>query len=154
MKGYLLGISMLVIAAVTDVRAVPDRPQKKDNLKKEEMKKLQGPWVLISLTEDGRQLGIADFKLTFAGNKYTVTVAGRISLEGTFRIDPTKKPKVFEETHTSGAKRGQSSVGIYKLEGDRLTICLPETGKDNRPTGFVSKAGTGHELTVFKREKK
>jgi uncharacterized protein (TIGR03067 family) len=156
MKLQILIVGLVALGSAVQLEAVPNRPQKKDPVK-EEMKKLQGTWILTALTTDGNATANVaewDFKLTIKGNKYTVRVRGRTTLEGTIKINPTRKPKVFEETHTTGPKKGQASVGIYKLEGDRLTLCLPETGKDNRPTEFVSKSGTQHELTVFKRDKK
>jgi uncharacterized protein (TIGR03067 family) len=156
MRWSFVVLGLVALGSATDLGAVPIRPPKKDAVK-EEMKKLQGTWVLTALTRNGNgtpRVEEWDFKLTIKGNKYTVKVGDRITLEGTIKIDPTKKPKVFEETHTTGPQKGKSSVGIYKLAGDSLTLCLPETGKDNRPTDFVSKPGTNHELTVFKREKK
>jgi len=40
--------------------------------------------------------------------------------------------------------------GIYKLEGDTLTIC---TDEDGRPTEFTANAGSGRQLMVLKRKR-
>jgi uncharacterized protein (TIGR03067 family) len=40
--------------------------------------------------------------------------------------------------------------GIYKLDGDVLTICW---GEKDRPTEFTAKSGSGNRMNVFKRLK-
>ena len=44
-------------------------------------------------------------------------------------------------------------LGIYKLEGDSLTVCMDHDCLE-RPTESASKPGTNVILVVLKREKK
>ena len=53
--------------------------------------------------------------------------------------------------HVRPAK-GVTLKGIYKFEGETLTICYSGIGKE-RPTEFASKAGSGAMLFVQKKEK-
>ncbi len=66
-------------------------------------------------------------------------------------LDPSAKPKTIDLVGYAG-KDGQKEktyLGIYKLDGDRLTICYRETGNDGRPTRFESD---GHmNLMVCRR---
>jgi uncharacterized protein (TIGR03067 family) len=48
---------------------------------------------------------------------------------------------------------GPTFRGIYKIEGDILTICMRQ-GSDERPTEFKSEEGSRTYLYVFKRVKK
>jgi uncharacterized protein (TIGR03067 family) len=61
-------------------------------------------------------------------------------------LDTTKTPKAIELEIER-----QKVPGIYKLEKDVLTICF---GKDQRPTGFEFKPGSGIGLYVLKRQPK
>jgi hypothetical protein len=44
-------------------------------------------------------------------------------------------------------------LGIYKLDGDTLTICLEARGNE-RPTEFATKEGSVANLIVLKRVQK
>src|SRR4051794_40353192 len=68
--------------------------------------------------------------------------------EGTYEIDPEKKPKSLDVRVEEGANEGKTFRMIYKIDGDTLTICEP---RDNdRPTEFTSKeTGACRRLVVL-----
>lgn len=65
-----------------------------------------------------------------------------------FTIDPTKKPKSFDQQPAEG----KEVLSIYDLDGDILKICTATPGKA-RPTEFAAKQGSEHWLCVYKRNK-
>jgi uncharacterized protein (TIGR03067 family) len=78
-----------------------------------------------------------------------------IVLEGTVRkIDAAKKPKTIDTEVTAGDLKGNTIQGIYEIDGDTLRVCVVLPGKCERPTEFSGKAGSGCNLTIYKREKK
>jgi uncharacterized protein (TIGR03067 family) len=78
---------------------------------------------------------------------------GKVAREFSYKLDPTKSPKHIDLIHNE--KKLETGLGVYKLEGDKLTLCLPAFAKNKgRPTELVSKVKSGTLLMVFERVKK
>jgi uncharacterized protein (TIGR03067 family) len=88
-----------------------------------------------------------------AEGKSAAKRAGKTFIATTIKLDPGKSPKAMDITFTEGESKGKVSLGIYKIEDDRLTICRAAPGTD-RPSEFASKPGSGHTLMVYERVKK
>jgi uncharacterized protein (TIGR03067 family) len=137
---------LLIVAAVLAIAA--DAP--KGDAAKEENKKLEGSWKLVSLELNGNP-GPPDPE-EFKRSKWSIK-GDRLVREGderteelVFEIDPTKKPKTMD-LRIPGAPTEQSMAGIYSLASDDLKICFVAPGK-TRP-----KDNESGILFVFKREK-
>ena len=88
-------------------------------------------------------------RVVIKGGKHSVYFGDEVAAkEIPFTVDPTKNPKTTVDTLPDA----KEIKGIYKLDGDTLTSCVAEAGKD-RPSEFASKPGSGHTLRVFKRGK-
>jgi uncharacterized protein (TIGR03067 family) len=119
-----------------------------------ELKKFTGTWQAVSVTADGKEATKHEAEkvlLTVKGEKYTLKT-GADTIEGTHKLDPSKKPKTIDAVRTAGPDKGQMLLGIYELSDDTFKICVAAAGKD-RPTEFASKPGSGNRLMVFKRQK-
>ncbi|MFO0799585.1 MAG: TIGR03067 domain-containing protein [Gemmataceae bacterium] len=109
----------------------------KDDPAKAELAKLQGEWAVKSIEVAGMPLpGDLPGKLVIEGAKF-----GGLGSTMTITLDPTKAPKEIDLVRGPG---GQKWMGLYKLDGDTLTLCLAmiEKGKpeaQTRPADFDRK---------------
>lgn len=116
-----------------------------------------GTWKMASRIEDGAKTpeeDLAGIRLILKNDTWKFSRNGEIVAEGTFKYAATENGvKTVDLTTETGDNAGQKSQHISKLEGDKLTICQAPAGQEC-PTKFESKAGSGHILTVWVREKK
>jgi RNA polymerase sigma-70 factor (ECF subfamily) len=145
-----LGVAVAVIVggarwALADKPAAPGKEEAKDE------EKILGTWALVSFEEGGQkapEAWIQEAKVTFAADGKMTVKQGEKEQEFTYKLDPATDPKGFSGTND----KGRTVLGIYKLDGDTLTVCADRGG--DRPTEFASKEGTTVVLEVLKREKK
>ncbi len=124
----------------------------KDEAGKKEAKKLEGSWKVTGFEHNGNRLNVNDWTLVIKGDKYTLTY-GNQSEEGTYKLDPAKKPKTVELMPSTGESQGKTRKGIYELEGNSAKLCVSVAGKEERPTAFETKPDSDQYLWEFEREK-
>lgn len=108
--------------------------------------KIQGGWYVHAQTTNGNEIESysgAGPDWVFSGDR--IRMYGKDA--GTFRLDPSKDMKTID---INGPRVG---VGIYKLEGDTLTICFVESPR-SRPVEFTSPPGANRYLTAYRRTPK
>jgi uncharacterized protein (TIGR03067 family) len=140
-------IGVVLLAGATAALAADD----KKDAAKEELKKLEGTWVLVMSEQDGMKSDpefAKNAKMVIKDGKMTVYAGKARSSEATITVDPSKKPKTIDATQTFGGPKGKKVPGIYDLDGDNLKICF---GEKQRPKDFTGKKGSGNSLDVWKR---
>ena len=119
---------------------------------KAELKKLEGTWQLVSAMTDGKAATedfVAKVQVIIKDGKHSVKIDGETAVkEIPVAVDPSTDPKSTTDTLPDG----QTILGIYKLEGDKLTSCVAKPGQP-RPKAFASEPGSGQTLRVFRRAK-
>lgn len=148
----VLGMAALVMPA----EVAEDDPVKK------ELELLQGRWEMVERVVRGKKATADEMKrlkgvMLIEGNKKTGwsdESGKKVDVqETTIKIDPTANPKTVDKTIVKGTGEGETTLGIYKLDGDQLTICLA-VGTKERPTEFSAKPAVHHLVLVYKRVKK
>jgi uncharacterized protein (TIGR03067 family) len=144
MKTILIVIALLVLGQGTQ----------QDSSTSDDLEKLQGTWILLSLEVEGAKLPdamLSGSKIIIKGENFKSISAG-VAYEGKIKIDLNAKPKTIDLIFTDGPEKGRTSLGIYELDGDSLRICLSLAGS-TRPIEFASKPGSGFAFETLKREK-
>jgi uncharacterized protein (TIGR03067 family) len=126
-----------------------------DDQKKDDAEAIKGKWVAVSLKFAGTDAPedlVKSFKFDFDGKKYLNTGGGQ-SEEGAYTIDSSKSPKTIEFDIKTGNDQGKKQLGIYKLDGGKLTIVAAPAGSTERPKSFEPDAGAQVLVVVLEREK-
>jgi len=144
MHGLLIGLAMLVAAPA------PKAPPKKDP------PSLVGEWIPESVIHGGKpHPNEPGTMITFTAEGKCLTKEGKDEKpdEMSYQINAKKDPPELDLIEPDGGMNPQKLMpGIYKIEGDTLTLCLSLNQK--RPTEFASPAGSDVILITLKRAKK
>jgi uncharacterized protein (TIGR03067 family) len=116
----------------------------------------QGEWVMVGLEVREEAVPaekLAGTSLVIKKNKYT-TVVKKKEYPVTFKLDPKQDPKHIDMYIPSDSGEPQLSKGIYKIDGDKLTICRGQAPGGERPRNFVSSASNDHFVVTWERKEK
>jgi uncharacterized protein (TIGR03067 family) len=141
-----------------EVEVPTTRPKNRD------VEQIQGDWIMTEYGSIRYKAGQTD---QFHFNIYIKQDRAIWHFDGTdpddemvmtFAVDPSKTPKEIDfvglSSTITGFKKGTAYLGIYKLDGDTLTLTLSEENRTTRPTGFKHDRDQGISSYTFVRSKK
>jgi RNA polymerase sigma factor (sigma-70 family) len=152
----LVGAGSVAFRALAVETSKADEKDKKADKAKEDKDAILGTWKVVEVevdgkdgsdTEKGREHKAAT--LTITAEKITAK-SGEKSVELTYKLDPTAKPKTIDLDNGGG----KSWMSVYSLDGNTLKICSPQEPGGNRPTAVGTKEGSRSFMLVLKREAK
>jgi uncharacterized protein (TIGR03067 family) len=140
MRGIVWAVIVTAGGLAHAAPALKDRPKTEPGL--------AGDWEVVELTMAGQPIDLrgvhTGFRFTADGRWGQVNGSREPERLARFTVDPATGPASL---NLSGANNsgGPVMVGIYRLDGDTLTLCLVPAGSP-RPTEFTSAAGTLYQL--------
>lgn len=146
------------IICVVAVLSTPLLLSAGDDDVKKELKALEGKWKAVALEAGGNALpkdSVPEFIFIVAADGKSTGQMGKVEYQSTVTVDANKNPRTIDNAHDSGAFKGKMQYGIYKLDGDKWTVCMTPPGakESDRPKSFDTK-DTANVVFVFERMKK
>jgi uncharacterized protein (TIGR03067 family) len=120
-----------------------------------EIDKHQGIWLASSFRRDGQETPqeIVRTITRTVVNDHVVWKRNGKSFAGTSMVlDAAHNPKSIDVIADGGPTRGKRVLGIYRLDNNRLTICMADADQP-RPRDFTAEKGSRQTLMIFTREK-
>jgi uncharacterized protein (TIGR03067 family) len=140
--------------AANDATQIVERKQEQDSRVKDELKRHQGTWVVISSIYDGQQADpklVRSIKRIVNDDRVVWERDGKRFAGTRFELDPTRAPNTIDVILDGGPNRGEHVLGIYKVENDTLTICMAAPGQP-RPRSLQAEKGSQCTLRTYRRE--
>jgi len=154
MKAWWL---MIAIGALGLLGAEKPKPElKKDLVQQEDLRKMQGDWVVVEGEQGGTAMpaeGLKSMTFHISSDKYEFKQPGEPVEKGTLSIDDSQKPKSLDIRIAEGRQAGKLQRAIYQFDGGRLKICVSPPGEE-RPKEFKTKEKQEDAVLIFERPKK
>ena len=148
-----------VVLAVVGLFAAAISEAKDTKVDQQELKRLQGTWVLVSGEMEGKKVAVEAIeasRMTYSGDTITLHTPHQSAQPITSkvkRLDPKKAPRQMDWVRSAGPGAGRTMQAIYEFDGmDTYKICFDPVGK-GRPKEFATASGGCKILHVWKRAK-
>jgi uncharacterized protein (TIGR03067 family) len=117
--------------------------------------RIKGIWAVTSVTNNGLKQPddptAGAPMMAFDGKSYVHMEGQRVAEEGDYEVLSDQSPRAIDMVAERGPGAGKRQLGIYRLQGDILTIALSEPGARARPKSFDGRARSREAVIVCKR---
>jgi uncharacterized protein (TIGR03067 family) len=118
-----------------------------------DLKNMQGQWAQVGLHIAGRKGPVGQYTLTITSNRFQWFREGEPKNQWIVKLDVRGKHRRFCSNGIAGNVKGVVFRGIYRLEGETLTICYIRSKNEDERAKDFNDIREGVWLEVFKRTK-
>ncbi len=114
---------------------------------------LTGRWLLLQINRGGKDINLDHLEgavREIGERTYSITPMQGPAITGGYAIDSEARPRTIDQFVDTGRFKGGTLKGIYRVEGDRLTISFGSPGAE-RPEVLESRPGTQYTVAIHKR---
>lgn len=95
-------------------------------------------------------VGVSRYVFTADGKWIVYRGERRFGDDRAYFTDPKSNPPAIDLRYDPSDQDGRLSLGIYKIEGDKLTLCVVR-GDNPRPKGFESTPAAPATIYILRR---
>jgi uncharacterized protein (TIGR03067 family) len=139
------------LAVLVALATLPDPTEKWPEAARKELKALQGRWTVEKYLAKDREEAPAEEQVVEIKGWFLLA-NGEVEAEFA-AIDPGTSPKCLDLDLRDPDRKNPVAEGVFKLDGDTLTLCLYLGEGRSRPTGFDPPKDEGVMVAVLKRVK-
>jgi uncharacterized protein (TIGR03067 family) len=136
MKRFIL--SMVLLSSLGFTAAADGPKGDKQQAAATALESFSGIWEIVKVSPDGATKDARRLVFKTDGTYAAVDKDGKELWAGTFEIDPTATPKVWDHRSHDSKKENKDVLGIYELDGDALKVaCVVGQWKGKEWVGKV-----------------
>jgi uncharacterized protein (TIGR03067 family) len=148
-------LALVVLAVAHGIAMAQDEPKggEVSEAVRAELARHAGTWRVESMVYEGEESDpevARSIERVVEGERVVWRRDGKSFSASRIEIDPGKDPATIDVIPEGGPARGKRVLGIYELEGDRMTICMAAPGGP-RPKRFEAGEGSRQNLMVLVR---
>ncbi len=120
-----------------------------------DLQAIQGTWECVESIEKGKAYKATAIMWVFEDDKVTILLEGKKQHAGTVKLNTSVNPPTIEMKlkGETAANLDTDQFGIYKLENDKLTLCMGiESAKNKTPKTFVYSKDFPTSSVVLQRK--
>jgi uncharacterized protein (TIGR03067 family) len=144
----LVALPIIACAFTAPIRAAEKNADTGKTQSPADLAKLDGVWILADTNAAKWFSWASNSKLTIRDGKFFISRFCETSkgLRGRFKLEPASTPQAVDittepvdlsERWDSWGYPAFNAAGIYKLDGNRLTVCVNKSSKSPRPTSLA-----------------
>jgi len=102
-------------------------------------RRLEGAWVPVAASVAGKALTVGELRVKYLvldGHDYSIIDrSNQVVDRGEYLVNATVSPTTIDIVGRAGPNAGRSMLAIYRLDGNRLTVCYDLDGME-RPANM------------------